>query len=303
MTERFTAWVFTYNKQNEEDLDIYRNKFSQEKIKYLVANIEIAPKTGKQHIQGYVVVNEKQSMKQMKKILGMGDSVHLEKRFGTHEEARDYCLKSESKHPDYKPLIFGEYKQGARTDLGTLKDFIKEGGTMRQALEHIGNPQQVKMCETYLKYFETGRDWKPYVKWLHGPTGSGKTKLAFAESDPTNRYVAMSTAKWWDGYDGHSDIIIDDMRSDFCKYHELLTLLDRYEMRIEVKGATRQFKPKRIWITSCYHPKDMYRTVEDKGQLLRRLDEIVYVDYSEECPKVDFPKTAVIEDDGKYSDE
>lgn len=303
MTERSTAWCYVYHKQKEEDLDILRKKFLPEKIKYLVANIEICPTTKRQHIQGYVVVKEKQSLKQMKEILNLGDKINIDKRFGTHDEAKNYCLKTESKHADYMPYIYGEYKQGARTDLASVRDRIKNGSNMRETLDDLQNPQQVKMAETYLKYYEKPRDWKPYIKWLWGPTGSGKTKLAFEESNPQDRYIAMSTAKWWDGYDGHSDIIIDDMRSDFCKYHELLTLLDRYELRVEVKGSTRQFKPKRIWITSCYHPKDMFRTIEDKGQLLRRLDEIVYVDYSEECPKVSFAETTVIEDDGKYSDE
>ena len=34
--------------------------------------------------------------------------------------------------------------------------------------------------------------------------------------------------KWWEGYDGHEVVLLDDIRKDFCKFHELLTLLDIY---------------------------------------------------------------------------
>jgi len=83
-----------------------------------------------------------------------------------------------------------------------------------------------------------------------------------------------TTNKWWEGYDAHENVIIDDMRGDFCKFHELLRMLDRYAYRIETKGGSRQFRAKTIIITSCYSPTEMFDTREDIQQLLRRIDEI-----------------------------
>ena len=52
----------------------------------------------------------------------------------------------------------------------------------------------------------------------------------------------------------------------------MLSLLDRYEKRVEIKGGWRQFKPKKIVITSIFPPESMYKgTGEDQRQLLRRI--------------------------------
>ena len=84
----------------------------------------------------------------------------------------------------------------------------------------------------------------------------------------------MDTGKWWEGYDAQEYVIIDDMRGDFLKFHQLLKLLDRYPYRVETKGSTRQFLATHIFITSSYHPEEMFSTREDIQQLLRRIDEI-----------------------------
>ena len=128
------------------------------------------------------------------------------------------------------------------------------------------------MAEIQLKYFEKKRNWKPVIKWYWGPPGTGKSHAAFAELD--DPYVCMSSGKWWEGYDGHENVIIDDIRSSFCKFDELLRILDRYEHRIECKGGSRQLLAKNIIITSCFSPYNIYDTGENILQLVRRIDEI-----------------------------
>ena len=83
----------------------------------------------------------------------------------------------------------------------------------------------------------------------------------------------------WDGYDGTSDVIIDDYRADFCKFHTLLNLLDRYPYQVQTKGGHLQFNPKTIYITCPSHPEVIWssRTAEDIQQLLRRITEIKYI--------------------------
>ena len=66
---------------------------------------------------------------------------------------------------------------------------------------------------------------------------------------------------------------------DFCKFHELLNLLDRYPYRVECKGGSRQFTSKTIVITTPLSPEETWenRTSEDLGQLLRRIDNILFL--------------------------
>jgi hypothetical protein len=119
------------------------------------------------------------------------------------------------------------------------------------------------------------REWKTEVLWFYGPTGTGKSRRAFEMTDEP--YVHnMSSGKWFDGYEGQDDVIFDDMRKDTFKFHELLRLFDRYHMKVEVKGASVNWCPKRIIVTTCFKPEQMYETREDLQQLMRRIEQVVH---------------------------
>ena len=112
---------------------------------------------------------------------------------------------------------------------------------------------------------------------FHGPSGSGKTRSANEEMP--NAYTKTGPQKWWDGYDGHEDVIMDDLRSSHIEFTELLMILDRYEKRIECKGGSRQLRAKRIIVTSIFSPEEMYKGMQERAthhepmeQLLRRID-------------------------------
>ncbi len=234
--------------------------------KYLIIGIETCPKTERLHYQGYIELGKQLRLKGIKSLL-LSDTVHIEKRRGTAAEAAEYCKKDGDFFETGKIS-----KPGARTDISATYALLKDGSNIRSILDEEPNYQSIRIAEKWLTYKEPHRDWAPEVTWVYGSTGSGKTRLA-QEMLP-DAYWANRSIKWWDGYDAHEDVIIDEFRGDFCKYHELLRLLDRYPYRIEVKGGYRQFLAKRIVITSCYHPMDVYSTVEDIGQLLRRLKSV-----------------------------
>lgn len=82
--------------------------------------------------------------------------------------------------------------------------------------------------------------------------------------------------QWFDGYDGHKAVLLDDFRPSWCKLHVLLRLLDRYDMRVPVKGGFRQWKPECIWVTAPKPPEEYFAEWEgeDLAQLTRRIDVI-----------------------------
>ncbi len=81
--------------------------------------------------------------------------------------------------------------------------------------------------------------------------------------------------KWFDGYDGHAVVILDDFRPDMAKMWMMLRLLDRYQLRVPVKGGFTQWRPELIIITCPLPPQDCYLDVgEDREQLIRRITEI-----------------------------
>lgn len=233
-------------------------------FKYLIYGLETCPETGKKHFQGTIIFKDQKTETAARKLF---TPRHVEPCVNI-EKSIEYC-KKEGDYQEYGNTPLGA---GKRTDLDQIRDIVKTTGKIRDVIDIAKNYQGVRMAEVILKYQEPARDWKPIVKWYYGPTGTGKTKTAMEEM--TDPYIAMATNKWWEGYDSHENVIIDDMRGDFCKFHELLRMLDRYAYRIETKGGSRQFRAKTIIITSCYSPTEMFDTREDIQQLLRRIDEI-----------------------------
>lgn len=258
---RSRAWCLTINNFEEEELETIKGLKG---IVYAIVGNEVAPETGTRHLQVYLHYKNATKFTTLKKKF---PTAHIEPAKGTAEQNKIYCSK--------EAVIYetGELpKQGKRTDIEEIRDVLNEGGKMRDIIPIAKSCQSVRMAEIHLSYFETKRDWKPKVRWFWGATGTGKSHTAHQMmEDP---YVAMTSAKWWQGYDAHEEVIIDDMRKDFCKYHELLRMLDRYAFQVECKGGSRQFVARHIIITSCFSPYTLYDTREDIQQLIRRIDEI-----------------------------
>lgn len=69
----------------------------------------------------------------------------------------------------------------------------------------------------------------------------------------------------------------DDFRADTCELHVLLQILDRYPIDVPIKGGFTAWRPKRIYITSAFHPREVYKHVPEENiqQLLRRIDKVI----------------------------
>lgn len=216
------------------------------------------------HIQGYVMFKNQVRFDSIKSQL---PKAHIEACKGSADDNIKYCTKGG------KFEEFGDRpRQGKRNDIDIVRDICKEAQPMRKICEVATSLQSIKIAEKLLTYNERKRNWKPEVLWFYGKSGTGKTRKAFdILEDP---WVSDRSLKWWSGYDAHENVIIDDFRADFCTFHELLRILDRYPYTIEFKGGHRQLLAKRIIITSCYHPANVYSTREDIDQLLRRIDNI-----------------------------
>lgn len=260
---RTRTYTITINNYTDEHIDTLKGL----KYKYLIIGKEIAPTTLTKHLQVYVYLDNAMTFTAIKKKL---PTAHIEIAKGTPEQNRTYCIK-ENNYEEYGTIP----QQGKRTDIEQIREQINEGLGMEQMVETATSYQSLRTAEMLLKYKEKKRNFKPLVKWYHGSTGTGKTRTANEENEGKRIYTSMETAKWFDGYDAHEVLIIDDMRKDYIKFHNLLKLLDRYEYRVEVKGGTRQMLSKIIIITCPYTPQQLWcNHEEDIQQLLRRIDEI-----------------------------
>lgn len=265
--DRVRCICFTLNNWTEVEK---QSLLEYEYFDYCILGFEGKDKT--EHIQGYAELSKRMTFKQLKKF---NNRWHIQKRRGTQEEAINYCKKE----GDF--IEIGEKRtQGKRNDLNLIRTEVKIKG-MRGILEleTCPNMQQIRVAEKYLSYCEEKRDFKPEVTWIFGRSGVGKTKLAH-ELAGNNVYI-KDESKWWDGYDKHESIIIDDFRGNQMNFTYLLKILDRYAMQLQVKGGYRQLVAKKIFITSIKKPSETYKFMEEdepKEQLLRRIDKFITFD-------------------------
>lgn len=260
--------MFTINNPTEEDTPT----LAWHNARYVVYQKE-AGAEGTPHYQGYVNFSRAMRLTAVKKINGRA---HWEPRRGTHEQARDYCMKEEGRLEE--PVELGA-PPGQAVAYGA-DDMARAAVDPKISLYELmdRNPGVYSRNHRGLKAIrilvQEKRNWETEIKWYWGPTGTGKSKAAFEEAGEDAYVHNMSTGKWFDGYEGQENVIFDDMRKDTFKYHELLRLFDRYPMTVEIKGGRAQWAPKVIWVTAPVPPDKMYDTREDIQQLLRRVDVV-----------------------------
>jgi len=107
-----------------------------------------------------------------------------------------------------------------------------------------------------------------------GPTGTGKSRRAWEEAGMEG-YPKDPRTKFWCGYHGQKHVVVDEFRGGIDIAH-LLRWLDRYPVRVEIKGSSYPLLCERIWITSNLHPNQWYPEidVETVNALMRRLEII-----------------------------
>jgi len=263
-TNQSNAFTFTINNYTEDDeRDVHK---LVEFASYLVCGKEIGEKCKTPHLQGYVFMINKCTIKALSRFLRRA---RLAVAKGTDFDNTGYAQKEELWLKHGTPPC-----QGKRNDLIAAK----ETTSMKECILSGGNYQAVRMMEKKLLYLEPKRDFKPIVIWAYGSTGTGKSK-GFYDAFGIDNVFTPKNYKWWEGYDADEVVLLDDIRGDFCKFHELLTLLDAHPYRVECKGGSRQLRARYMLITSPYHPASLYqgRTSEDIQQLLRRITHIVLV--------------------------
>ena len=295
---RFRAFVFTcnnYELQNRELLDsLCRDGIA----KYICYQGERAPETGTPHLQGYIVLENPRTFNGTRELLG--PRFHLESARGSLESNVTYCSKPESRDADcgFGFIELGDRSScegtgsgsGTRTDLAVIAKRLRDGESEAAIAED--HPASYIMytrgIRTLAQQYVHKRSFKSTVHWYWGPTGTGKTRAA-AEASP-DAYWKSASHQWWDGYDGLSDVIIDDYRASFCQFNELLRLLDRYPYQVQFKGGCLHLNARHIYITAPSDPRTVWssRTSEDIAQLERRIDEVKYFGPEPEAVIADF---------------
>lgn len=104
-----------------------------------------------------------------------------------------------------------------------------------------------------------------------GPTGTGKSHAAWTAAG-MDSYAKDPRTKFWDGYRGDINVVIDEFRGGIDISH-ILRWFDKYPVRVEIKGSSLPLNANHFFVTSNIHPKDWYPDLDSDTleALLRRL--------------------------------
>jgi len=112
------------------------------------------------------------------------------------------------------------------------------------------------------------------VQVFWGDTGTGKSHRAWEEAG-CGSYSKDPLTKWWDGYKGQENVIIDEFRGIIQLAH-LLRWFDKYPVCVQTKGAYVPLCATNFWVTSNLDPRSWYPDLDSESTraLLRRLNII-----------------------------
>lgn len=262
-------WVFTLNNYTEADVSSLPVVLSAEKFHFAIVSKEIAPTTGTPHLQGFVNLKTRVRSKTVQMLFPRAS---FQRAKGTDLHSDKYC--NDSSKEGFVELVYrvGEpQSQGKRNDLDESCHVLREKG-----IDYLAETSPAMVVryhrgfEYLLKTWNSAkkRDFKTQVIVLVGPPGVGKSRHAH----DTDKAVYMKPdGEWFDGYANQPRVILDDFRG-CVRYTTLLKIMDRYSLKVPVKGGFIEWAPEEIYITSNKHVWEWYKPEYDPSAIMRRIN-------------------------------
>jgi len=234
-------------------------------VQYIIGQLEKGKESGYCHWQIMVAFKSKQSLNGVRQTFG---NCHAE--LSRSSAATAYCQKEET-------AIEGtQFEYGAKPFSRNVKVEWESVWSAAQSGDLSRIPANVRVVNyrtiraigsDYSR--ATGMERECLVFW--GKTGTGKSRRAWDEAG-MDAYCKDPRTKFWDGYQDEENVVIDEFRGGIDISH-LLRWLDRYPVRVEIKGASKPLKAKKIWITSNICPTVWYPMLDEEtlSALMRRL--------------------------------
>lgn len=263
---RARNWCFTWNNYPADFQEQFKNNL--EWIEYYCFGEEVG-ESGTPHLQGVLKCKTQMYRNSIFSKLKIN---HLEVMRGTWEQAITYCKKD-----------------GKITEWGVLPKEQTQKATERnqekyeEALElaKAGKVSDIS-AELQIRYYSTlnkiasdtanlklpeDLDWirgkNCPNEWIWGPHNTGKSKTARSENP--GFYTKMMN-DLWEGYDYQDVVVLEDFDPFHKKLgYDLKIWADRYAFRGRKLYGSLVLRPKKIVVTSQYHPKDIWddkRTVD-----------------------------------------
>jgi len=271
-------WCFTLNNP---DLDEEQLLDRLSESKYCVFQLERG-ENGTPHFQGYVMFENRVYFNHIKTLI---PGAHFEVAKGSPKDNRKYCTKDEGRIGDFvESGQFPEASQGKRTDLEDLHSALKAGLTQADYVDNF--------FDAFVKYPHLVQEYRLSrilprseedscsVILLYGPPRTGKSRLA---NELSRRYLGgvyrHSLKQWWDGYFGERNVIFDDFCGSSLTFGDFKRTMDRYPLRVPVKGSSCELAATRFIITTNVDPRSWWKeevTRSDFAAIFGRITKVLW---------------------------
>lgn len=280
---RGSRFCFTYQSEttaSDQDLIACAEAaFAHSDVVYWVYGIEHAPTTGQRHLQGYFECPATIAWTTALRLLPIG--CHLEVAKWDAAANVRYCKKDGA----WKDWGAPKPGRGARSDLEAIRADLDAGVDMRRiSQDYFG--QFIRYSRGFQLYRDLHRTASArtslVLRWFYGPTGSGKTMtlqrlIGGTFSDADSFWLEPGpTGTWWDGYDGQTTVVFDELRSGWFPHNILLRIFQCAPYSVPIHGAKVVLCATTILITSNQPPQWLYRE-DPSGALMRRVRDFAYV--------------------------
>ena len=267
-------WLCTLNNPGELTLEAVH---AMTKATYTVGQLERG-QNGTLHFQFYQNYKISQRLSHYKNTL---PAAHAEPVIVDNGAAK-YCMKEDTRVEG--PWEYGTkpIQRNSKTDWEEVYTNAKRG-----RLEDIPADVRVR-CYSQLKKIEKDH---LVVKdcdrlrgvWIYGPSGVGKSRSA--RRDYPDAYPKLCN-KWWDGYQGQKNVIMDDIGPEHKVLAQQLKIWsDRYGCILETKGGALTSTYENFVVTSQYSIEEIFAGDQPTIDALRRRFKVIHIPWNLYNPK------------------
>lgn len=235
-------------------------------VEWIKGQLERGAETGFIHWQLVVCFTRKRRLAGVRSVFG---NVHAE--LSRSAAANEYVWKDDTAVDGTRfELGTPVFRRNSATDWDSVWANAVDGNLERipASIRVSSYAALARIQKDHLKPIAVEREVYVFI----GPTGVGKSRRAW-EAAGWDAYPKDPNTKFWDGYRGQENVVMDEFRGKI-DISNLLRWTDRYPVSVETKGSGAVFSARRIWITSNLHPDRWYPDLdqETKEALMRRLN-------------------------------
>ena len=288
-------WTFTYFLPDGDESTLFRTSRAKrvlqeavthagDAVEYLVCQPEMAPDTGRLHLQGYVRLLRPRRRHIVQRLLFGNARPHLELARGTDAQNKVYCTKEASRVPGSSPMEIGvmqHKKPGTRTDLLDLHEAIKDGASLEQLFDRYtaSTYRYLKAVDRAIQLYPPPPRDRMCVIFMSGLSGVGKTyaamRLLFPERLRYRIPLGCRKQMWFSGISKNHDVLVlDELTPTTLPGEELLQVLDGEQLQLPTKGGHAWANYSVVIITTNYGLRDFIEALqgpEAETKLRRRI--------------------------------